>query len=456
MAYYMRSNDAHDDSRYMMHAWGDGKGSWGQHKYIDKRWLNGAWKYLYELPKNVGQAARNAGQTVKNTAQQAKKTFNNFRNYSTNVDTKASQASEKKQQNQRTGQRITSSQQANSRARAESVAKEQAAKEQNQRDKNAVNLASDRYMKSYSDAQKWQANEDQLAKMRADISAGKDVDYNKMSQLEEENRRLTDEAHRYEANNSEKWLNTAREREKQSSQNIEAEKAKQREYDQKSADLQAQKEQNDKEYFANQVAEERANAEKETLKYKASRFLDNILDRADEVTASGASWLKNQMESGNEWVTNTIASIGNKGEESLQTIQNLFGKKEEAIETRSMPEKSTGRQYNATSQKAEVKKSEADQKYDAAKTSFDKKYGSGSDFDERDRQITNQLRNLRDRGATDTAVYQRLMGEKNRMWDEANAALAEVNRLDDERRKSGVGGSVASTRDRRSYSNRSK
>lgn len=475
MLYYMRSNDAHDDSRYLMHAWGDGKGSWGQHKYIDKRWISGAWKYLYELPKNI----RNS--------------VNNFRNYSTNVDTRASQAGARKAQNARNRQSIISEQQKNSKLRVESIAKEQDAEkrrtesaigaknayEQNQRDKNALGIASDTYMQSFADNQKWQANEDKLEKMHSDIAAGKDVNYEEMGRLEEEQRRLTDAWHREASNNSEEWLNTARERENNSSAALEgaknsayeatrerdSERDKQKEYDARSAELQEQRKQNEEEYWQNQVAEERANAEKETWKYKASRFLDNILDGADEITASGASWLKKQMDAGGKWLDGAVTAIGTKldfgnnmretaikvtnalnriGEVADNTtkagadfLKNLFGSRDvapenvvepEGLPSRSMPQPSSGgRQYNGTSQKAEVQLGEGDKRH----------------FDELSRisteaiAIEDQIREMARNGKKDTPEYDALWRRHNELLEEStvlerqyrNGSLGETLRV---------------------------
>ena len=168
-------------------------------------------------------------------------------------------------------------------------------------------------------------------------------------------------------------------------QERDAERDTQKELDAKNAELREHERRNDAEWRENAREEAAAIAEKDTFKYKASRFLDNILDRADDITASGASWLKRQMNAGDAWlnktvnnfgadmrvnavkVTNALNSIMDKADNATaagaQFLQNMFGSREEAPEnvvlpedvpTRSMPQQSSGRQYNGVSQKAEI------------------------------------------------------------------------------------------------------
>jgi hypothetical protein len=410
----MRSNDAHDDPRYLMHAWGDGKGSWGQHKYIDKRWISGAWRYLYELPKNVGQS-------VQRTYQNAKNSFSNFRNYSTSVDKRQTQnqhgnqrAQNARAQNQQAradiaGKKAKNTSESNSltgrrdelvgarndyaeteqdlngikndltNKRDQSVSAEQEAEkrrsdaslsaksayEQTARDKEALDIASDAYMRTFERQQRYDSNEAKINKIYSDIRAGKDVDYDELSRLENEQKEIESTGNRYEDANSEDWLNTAKNRKEQSEKDLraakddaykatqerDAERAKQQQYnadiagvDNALADLKNKqsinaddiaaveaalaklKDTNDK-YDADMAEIDRRERElkefirennleamkiadeQKSFKYKASRFLDNILDRADEAKdaasstiKSGANWLKSQVVGGAEWL----------------------------------------------------------------------------------------------------------------------------------------------------------
>lgn len=245
MPYYMRSNDAHDDPRYLMHglgstlksAWGNMKGSWSKPvKYVDKRIINGRMQYLYpemlEKARRAGQAATNA---VKNTAQKAGQT----------AKSAASTTSKKVQQ-----------------------VNDKAKKAVNDFRNYADNLdrSMDRRQEAIDKAQQqvWNGN-------------GRYVD------LRDELKQTTDPIRRAEIeklmkNNDTVHNNAIRDRDE------------------------------------NERKLEREKNEQQSFKYKASRFLDSILDRADDAkdtasgtVKSGADWLKKQMDAGGEWLNKSIA-----------------------------------------------------------------------------------------------------------------------------------------------------
>lgn len=278
MAYYMRSNDAHDDSRYLMHgagsalsnAWGNFKGSWSKPvQYIDKRFFNGRMHYLY--PEML-EKARHAGQTVKdttkktaanvaNTYNKAKKSVQDFRNYSKNVNERSNRAEEDVLRRE---------------SRIDNIMKSF--------DKNDAAFEK---ATTNAELEALGRREDELRDILAKNADALDKAYETMND---------------------------------------------------------------------------ANAEKDTFKYKASRFLDNILNgNVSGATKVGGDWLKEQLDSGSKW----LGGIGEKANTTLNTIrdkkdsvaaigadfiQNAFNRN---IQENVILPESSGRKYSGTSQKAE-------------------------------------------------------------------------------------------------------
>lgn len=481
MAYFMRSNDAPDDSRYLMHgigsslnsAWGNMKGSWSKAvKYVDKRIVNGRMRYLY--PEML-QKARQVGQAAKNTVQKVKTSASNFRNYSTNVDNRAKNANQRKQDHAKTVSDIQKEREETTKRKNDLRAESNRLSEEHDKEfgrfKSALETASfvdDRLKETNKNITKL---EDDITKFRAEIDA--DIESGKVITGERTQKYKTMQQELAAAKEARDKLSELKEK----TDTAYAEQRKKSEEvgeAQRSADKASRHEGvaevllgKEQEHYeraqANAEREEAAaNAEKNSFKYKASRFLDNILDRADEAKdaasstmKSGASWLKQQMDAGGKWLDGAITNIGTKldfGNNMRETatkvtnalnhitevadnttkagadfLKNLFGSRDtapenvvepEGLPSRSIPQPSSGgRQYNGTSQKAEVQMTEADRNYHDAL----QRYGT-------------QILNIEDRmielsrnGGVDSDEFKALSDEHNKL-------LAEESKLRDARR----------------------
>lgn len=271
MAYYVRSDAPSGryirtdvpEGRYLVHS-AEGT-TWAKgHKYVDKRWIQGAWHYLYpemlEAAKRAGDAvkdtAKKATDTVKETAknvkataekkvEETKKAAREFKNYSKEVDIKSKGAKQT--------------------ADAQKKRQEEAAKEMNQ---------------SVLDGGKASNTKDEAEKEIEDIHDrwhnGKVVNQQEVKDAhdkKESAEKAIEESHRRNQQAAEDYQD-ARDR---------AGTAK-------------------NEY-------ENAEAEKETAKYKASKALNDVIDGATGATKQAAQWLKNQLNSGADWTTDQIEKI---------------------------------------------------------------------------------------------------------------------------------------------------
>ena len=299
---YIRTNIP--DGHYLVHS---AKGSeWTKgHKYIDKRWINGAWQYLYpemlEAAKRAGDAvkdtakkatdtAKNIGEKVKKTAENTSKAAKDFKNYYKEVDIKSKGAKQT--------------------ADAQEKRHQEAIKELNQ---------------SVLDGGKARNDKREAEKEIKDI-------HDRWHNGKVVNQQEVQDAHN-KKENAEKAEKESHER------NQQADKDEQDARDRAGAA---------------KFEYEKAEAEKETAKYKASKALNDLIDGTTGITAQGAQWLKNQYEAGNKFAINTLAAIEEKGMSAVtkgnKFLKNLLkGKSSQAaLPTRS----SSGRTYSGTGTKA--------------------------------------------------------------------------------------------------------
>lgn len=354
MAYYMRSNNASSYGNYMMsnssmqggYLMHSAKGSeWKKpHKYIDKRWIDGAWKYLYELPKNIQETAKKAGEAVKDTAEKASKAAKDFKDYSKNVDKREARATAEVSKAEKRAN------ESNSKAQAEWKKQEQAERQ----GKTAASLA-ESSQKEYktekarldSELRKAEASDKALMDRirnggvvnQSEFKASKDrINSIKDQQKELEQKQRTQQEQLKNAGNAAvKDINDSKAREA-------AYKAKQDEQEQRRKDMQEE--------------QRKAAEEQKTMAYKASKALNDIIDGADNISAQGAQWLKNQLESGNKWAMNTLAAIEEKGTSAVVTgnafLKKLLGKnKQQPSRSSSSSSSSSGRNYSGTGNKAQ-------------------------------------------------------------------------------------------------------
>lgn len=337
MAYYMRSNNASSHGNYMisnssmqggylMHS---AKGSeWKKpHKYLDKRWIDGAWKYLYELPKNVQETAKNVGENIQKR-----------HNYAVN---------EMKKTAKNVGENIQKRH-------------NYAVNEMKKTAEKAVDTVKD--LKDYSkkvDERRVRANEE---REQRDSSEERNRLHNKIASAVEEREKAEKELQDFD----ERWkrgevvnqqeIHDAKKR---------AEDAKKREENARNALERAEevREKDERTAFETSV-------EMQSAKYKASEALnkiDNLIDDASGSAKQGLQWLKNQLESGNKWAMNTLADIEEKGSSALATgsafLKNLLGKEKPKENSNtasrsiniSNSSSASGRKYSGVGQKAEVK-----------------------------------------------------------------------------------------------------
>jgi len=354
---YIRTNVP--DGHYLVHS---AKGSeWTKgHKYIDKRWIEGAWHYLYEIPKEYAEKAGNAVKetaqkatsaaketvkkatdTVKETTQKTQKAAKDFKEYSKNVDSKKARAQSAQQNFQKEAQK---SEQAYLR---EKQKQEDLAKKQN--DALKTSMGSKKVYDSLHDKYEQEQNnaEAHLEALRDKIHNGGvvnqkewqdaydriDAAKDKLSDLEKNQKKYQEELH---TENQKAHAQLEKSQEKSELYGRRAE-----DYN-KLGDVYSKK-------------EEEAAKEQETAKYKASKALNDILDGATGITAQGAQWLKNQMEAGNKFAINTLAAIEEKGMSAV-TKGNAFLKnllKGKSSQTALPARSSSGRKLNGTGNKAE-------------------------------------------------------------------------------------------------------
>lgn len=280
MAYYVRSDAPSgryirtdvSDGRYLAHS---AKGTeWSKgHKYIDKRWIQGAWEYLYEIPKEYAERAGNAvkdtakkatdavketAKNVKATAEkkveETKKAAKDFKDYSKNVDKKWDNAVDTYHERGDGGGRDnrTGMQTSIDKRRNDAIAsKTEAEKEKAKAEKDIENIH-----ERWHNGEVVNQKEVQDAHNRLDAA-------NKAIEKADKDIKNADEA-------------TARN-----------EKAREE---------------------ARKVAEE-ASKEAETAKYKASKALNDVIDGTTGATKQAAQWLKNQLNSGADWTTDQIEKI---------------------------------------------------------------------------------------------------------------------------------------------------
>ena len=294
MAYYLRSDNQPQHGGYMisnssmqggylMHS---AKGSeWkGPHKYIDKRWIQGAWHYLYEIPKEFAQRT---GEAVKDTAEKAANTV-----------------------------------------------KESAQKVQ----------SDVKDLKDYSkkvDERRQRAGEDQEKRASVD-------EYNRTANKKQNAMKAKQEAETALKDIDERW----KKGETVNQQEIHDAKDK-KEKAEKAYDDAKNAESRREEAIAKDQATLRETAkEMETAKYKASKALNDIIDGADNISAQGAQWLKNQLESGNKWAMNTLIAIDEKGASAVASgnafLKKLLGKNKQQASS-----SSSGRKYSGIGNKAQ-------------------------------------------------------------------------------------------------------
>lgn len=274
MAYYVRSDAPSGryirtdvpDGRYLAHS---AKGTeWSKgHKYVDKRWIQGAWHYLYpemlEAAKRAGDAVKDtakkatdtvkkASDTVKETAknvkasaekkvEETKKAAKDFKNYSKEVDSKLDRYQEDKDQRW---------------------------------DRKMKN--SEAYVKESEYAEKQGKEVDRLSDERAEV----EKIYGKNS-----------EQYKYAKEREDEALNDLKTSEK------------------RLKDLNEAWEKNNKEFSKDVDAQKKLEEEKKTDKYKASKALNDVIDGATGATKQAAQWLKNQLNSGADWTTDQIEKI---------------------------------------------------------------------------------------------------------------------------------------------------
>ena len=346
MAYYLRSDNQPQHGGYMisnssmqggylMHS---AKGSeWKKpHKYLDKRWIDGAWKYLYELPKNIQETAKKTGETVKETAKNVGENIQKRHNYAVNEMKKTAEKAVDTVKD--TAQKATKVAKDFKDYSDKIDIKEARAKETI--DEGRAGYTSD------GKVSRPEAIHQRIANMRKN----RDKAEAEKAEAEKELAEMNDRWRNGEVVNQ-KEIHDAKARVNTADQAIkDAEKAI------KNAEAALQREAHRAEDALR--AEEEAKKEKESAKYKASKALnkiDNLIDDASGSAKQGLQWLKNQLESGNKWAMNTLAAIEEKGTSAVATgnafLQNLLGGNK-----RSMPassSSSSGRNYSGTGNKAQ-------------------------------------------------------------------------------------------------------
>lgn len=319
MAYYMRSNSTSSHGNYMMsnssmqggYLMHSAKGSeWKKpHKYLDKRWIDGAWHYLYEIPKEFAQRA---GEAAKDTAEKVSTAAKNAREKAVNTAMEKAQKAEK-----------AAKETVEKAAAAAKTAREKAVDTVKDTTQKATKAAKD--FKDYSDKidiKEARAKEtidegragytsdgkvsrpEAIHQRIANIRKDRDKAEAEKTKAEKELAEMNDRWHNGEVVNQ-KEIHDAKARVNAADQAIkDAEKAI------KNAEAALQREA----YRAEDAlrAEEEAKKEKESAKYKASKALNALDDMIDDASGSakqGLQWLKNQLNSGADWTTNQIEKI---------------------------------------------------------------------------------------------------------------------------------------------------
>lgn len=357
MAYYVRSDIPSGryirtdvpDGRYLAHS---AKGTeWSKgHKYVDKRWIQGAWHYLYpemlEAAKRAGDAvkdtAKNVGENAKKTADKVVKATKDFKDYSKKVDEKEQKA------------QLGSAEAKVNQAKAEIKRSEERKRQQEARERantavetemasqKAYNSLHEKYEKEQKDA------EAHLEALREKIHNGGVVNqkewqdaYDRIDAAKESlsNLESTREKNREDLHSeNQKAANAARAAEvKEIAYLHEAEKQ---------AKL--------REKFDEEQRE--AYEEKQELKYKASKALNDIIDGTTGITAQGAKWLRDQYNAGNKWAAATLASIEARGASAVAKGNYFLSKLVKgSSKSRSQPasSSSSGRNYSGVGTKAQ-------------------------------------------------------------------------------------------------------
>ena len=287
MAYYLRSDNQPQHGGYMisnssmqggylMHS---AKGSeWKKpHKYLDKRWIDGTWKYLYELPKNIQETAKKTGETVKETAKNVGENIQKRHNYAVNEMKKTAEKAVDTVKD--TAQKATKAAKDFKDYSKKVDEKTDRLKEDMQQRKDRRDNNNTRFVEAREKQEKLKkeaeraTNEREIAEK---VYGDKSEAYNYTKNAEDEANKALKDSEKHI-----KDMNSAYERD---AKKIEQDKNK-----------------------LNQ-----AEAEKESAKYKASKALnaiDDIIDDASGSAKQGLQWLKNQLNSGVDWTTDQIEKI---------------------------------------------------------------------------------------------------------------------------------------------------
>ena len=289
MAYYVRSDAPSGryirtdvpDGRYLAHS---AKGTeWSKgHKYVDKRWIQGAWHYLYpemlEAAKKAGDAVKDtakkatdtvkkASDTVKETAknvkasaekkvEETKKTAKDFKDYSKKTDIKEKGLNQDLREREKYGQ-AAGKEYAKNQKDLKSTIEELDGNARKQNNKAYDNMQTAKEVYGEKSEQYKAAKEDF------------DAAHERWKELKDEENRIRDRQ-----------------------EQIEVETTK-----------------NEDKYFDTEAELDKVKAEKETAKYKASKALNDVIDGTTGATKQAAQWLKNQLNSGADWTTDQIEKI---------------------------------------------------------------------------------------------------------------------------------------------------
>lgn len=329
MAYYMRSNSTSSHGNYMMsnssmqggYLMHSAKGTeWSKgHKYKDKRWIDGAWHYLYEIPKEfaqrAGEAAKDTAEKVSTAAKNVGENIQKRHNYAVNEMKKTAE-------------------------KAVDTVKDTAQKVQNDvKDlKDYSKKVDERRVRANEEREQRTSNEEMNRLNEKRVSA-----YEEKEKAEKDLKDIDERWKRGEVVNQQE-IHDAKKR---------LEDATKRYENAQNAELRAEEKRKETEKIASETWKEM-----QTDKYKVSEALnkiDNLIDDASGSAKQGLQWLKNQLESGNKWAMNTLATIEEKGISAVTTgnafLKNLLGGNKQQSSRSSSS--SSGRNYSGTGNKAQ-------------------------------------------------------------------------------------------------------
>lgn len=339
MAYYVRPDSSAGryirtdvpEGHYFAHS-AEGT-TWAKgHKYIDKRLINGVWKYLYEVPKayvtegrdsakaKASEAKKDVSKGAKATKENVTKAAKDFKDYSKNVDNSKKLAEEAARKN---------------------LQREQKAKAEEKRAQDVGKQAQKDYEKAFKeDRERRNQQQAGVDKAKADDDKARD-DFEKTRLAYEkalhefdtvkETYPKNSEAYKYaEEAKDEAWndyyeiaKNDALEARKKYEGYKDIMERDNKKAGEKYNEITSKAEQAGKDYRAaseerEKASEEREKAEREyeeaareqeTAMYKASKALNDIIDGTTGATKQAAQWLKNQLNSGADWTTDQIEKI---------------------------------------------------------------------------------------------------------------------------------------------------